>query len=101
MNLPIIFNKDEIFQLFQSKWSSILNPFLSNISNNTSILTDVPITAGTNVINHYLGKKLTGWRIIRIKSAAKIYDRQDSNPIPNLTLVLISDIDAIVSLEVF
>ena len=101
MNLPIIFNKDEIFQLFQSKWSSILNPFLSNISNNSSIIPNVPITSGTNVINHYLGKKLTGWRIIRIGSAAKIYDAQDLNPTPKLTLILISDADAIISLEVF
>lgn len=87
--------------LLQSKWASILNPLIATPANNSSILSAVKLTTGSNTINHKLGKNLTGWSVIRQRSAASIYDNQDSNQMPNLTLVLVSDADVSVDLEVF
>lgn len=97
MQLP----KGLTLPMMQTKWASILNVLLSNPSLNSNILENVSLGSGTTVINHLLGRKLLGWRIIRINAAATIYDQQTSNQTPDLTLVLVSNAVAIVTLEVF
>lgn len=87
--------------LMQTRWAAILNPLLGNPSLNSVILGNVSLNNGTTVVNHLLGRKLTGWRIIRINAAATIYDQQASNQMPESTLVLVSNAVATVSLEVF
>ena len=101
MLLPIFQSKIQEFILMQNKWSSILNALIANRSVQSTILQDLVLINGTNVIDHLLGRKLIGWRIIRINGVASIYDGQSSNQIPNLTLVLISSAAVTVSIEVF
>lgn len=88
----------EINQL-QQYIAQALNPILSNPENLGTITTNVQLVAGTNVVNHGLGKKLQGWSIVRKRSAAGIYDNQDSNPNPAKTLILVSD--AAVSIDLY
>jgi hypothetical protein len=83
------------------RWASILNPFLSNPANNSLILENVSLAAGANVVNHKLGRKLSGWKTTRVRASATIYDTQDSNQTPQLTLQLVSSADVVVDLEVF
>lgn len=85
----------------QTKWASILNPLLGNPSAQSIILPNVMLASGLNVVNHKLDKPLTGWRIIRINASATIYDSQDQNKMPDLTLLLNSSAPCMVSLEVF
>ncbi len=85
----------------QTKWAAIINPVTTNPSNQRSILKNVKLITGTNVINHGLGQKLQGWNPVRIRSAATFYDQQDSNQMPELTLVLVSSADVTIDLEVF
>jgi hypothetical protein len=85
----------------QTKWRSILNPLIGNPSLQSVILSNIPLVSGSNPVNHTLGRKLTGWRIIRINAAATIYDTQDQNTMPDLTLLLTSSAPCVVSLEVF
>lgn len=86
----------------QVKWASIINPLLSNPSLDTSILQSVQLTSGNNVINHLLGRKLQGWRITRMRGTfIEVYDNQDSNPTPKLTLALHSNGSCVIDLEVF
>jgi hypothetical protein len=99
--LPIFLTKLQDLILVRNKWSSILNPFVSNPSLQSSLLAKVSLISGTNSVNHLLGKKLTGWRIVRQRSAASIYDDQDINQRPDLTLTLISNASVIIDLEVF
>lgn len=87
--------------LLQTKWRSILNSFLGNPSLNSLILEKVALQSGSNVINHLLGRKLQGWRIVRIRASATIYDTQDSNNQPDLTLFLTSSANAVADIEVF
>lgn len=101
MNLPSFQSADQTFQLLQQKWASIINPFLSNPSNGSSILSAIPLVSGKNVINHKLGRKLQGYRIILKSAGANIYDNQTSNQMPDLTLILVSDVTVTVSIEVF
>lgn len=85
----------------ETKWASIINPFISNPSLSSSIINNVSLKNGTTVINHLLGRKLQGWRLCRVRGPATIYDNQDKNQTPELTLVLISNAVVDVDIEVF
>lgn len=84
-----------------NRWATILNPIVANPANNSIILKNIALTIGNNVINHKLGRNLQGWIIIRKRASADIYDQQDSNQMPALTLVLISDAPVTVDIEVY
>lgn len=83
------------------QWASQINPVISNPTNNASVLKDIALITGSTVVNHKLGRKLQGWRIVRIRAAATIYDTQDTNQTPQLTLVLVSSAPVTVDLEVY
>lgn len=91
----------QTLEQLQPKWASILNPIIKNPSNNANILQNINLVVGTNTINHLLGQKLQGWRISRQRALASIYDQQDNNQTPQLTLVLVADNPVTIDLEVF
>lgn len=68
-----------------------LQPVFSTPILGGNLLTGQALTSGTNTINHGLGRKLNGWLIVRQRAQASIWDSQDSNKSPNLTLVLFVD----------
>ena len=87
--------------LMQVQWAQQLNPVIANPVLQNNILKNVSLASGDNVINHKLGRNLVGWQIIRVRAAAIIYDKQDSNQTPNLTLVLNASAPVVVDLAVF
>lgn len=97
MQLP----KNQSLNMMQQQWASILDPLLANPSNSSLILPNVLLSNGTTVVNHKLGQALQGWSIVRQRGLASIYDQQDSNQTPALTLVLVSNAAVSVDLEVF
>jgi hypothetical protein len=101
MQLPKIQSRSKELMLLQTKWISILNPVLALPTNDSSILTSVSLKPGSNTINHGLGRKLQGWSIVRQRASASIYDNQDNNQMPELTLVLVASAPVVVDIEVF
>lgn len=97
-SLPQFQSDDRDFQLMQSAWATLLNPMLSNPSLQCILLKDVALASGANVINHRLGRKPQGWRIVDINGAATIYRSANFN---NLTLTLTSSAPVQISIEVF
>lgn len=89
------------FQLMQTAWAEQLDPLIRRPPNNSSILKNVALVTGANVINHGLGRPLQGWTIIRQRAGATVYDTQDSNTMPALTLQLVASAPVTVDLEVF
>lgn len=85
----------------QVNWAQQLDPIIANPTVNNLVLQNVSLIAGTNVINHLLGRKLQGWKPTRVRAAASIYDNQDSNQTPQLTLILIASAPVVVDIEVF
>lgn len=85
-------------ELLQTRWASILNPFVKNQLNSVSLLKNVTLVSGVNVINHRLGKLQQGWFITDVNGAAVIYRSADFN---DLTLTLTSDAAVTVSIGVF
>ena len=85
-----------------TKWASILNVLLNNAQLNRSVLKSVSLSSGNNTINHNLGRPLQGWNISRIRGVAtSLYDLQDTNQMPDLTLILHSTAATVVDLEVW
>lgn len=89
------------FMLMQTDWIKKLNPLLAKPQSASSILQNVSLTTGNNTINHLLGRKLQGWKIIRQRASASIYDNQDNNSMQSLTLLLVSSAPVVIDLEVF
>lgn len=87
--------------MMQQKWASAINPVLVNPLNSASILKSQSLVTGANVINHKLGQPLQGWWIVRQRAAASIFDTQDSNQTPQLTLNLTSSANVVVDIAVF
>lgn len=99
--LPNFQSNDRIMNQLQTTWSGIIDPVITAPQNNSIILKSVSLTVGTNVINHLLGQKLQGWSLTRKRGPASIYDQQDTNQQPSLTLILITDIACVCDIEVF
>ncbi len=99
--LPLQQTDNKDLSILQTKWKSILDPVLSNPLIAPVILPGVVLYSGTNVVNHRLGKKLTGWIVIGNSASTTFYDKQASNQQPQLTLVLNASGDCTVSLLVF
>lgn len=93
-------NNREINQI-QSNIVGQLNAVGNGLFSSGIILTSQVLKTGTNTINHKLEKPLTGWFVVRQKSAASIYDNQDNNKTPARNLILISSADVTVDIFVF
>ena len=98
MALPIFQSDNATLTLLQTKWASEINPLLAKPQNQGLIIPGVVLAIGSNLINHRLGRKLQGWSIVRKRAAAEIYDTQDTNVTPDLTLRLVSD--AVVTVDI-
>lgn len=99
--LPILNTSDKDLTTVQNTWSQRINPLIRNPSLQSLILPQVALTRGTNTINHRLGRKLTGWRIVRLRGDSFIYDKQDENQMPELTLILETTAAVTVDIECF
>ena len=88
------------FSQMQTTWAAKLDPVIDAELNNGLILQNQPLKVGGNTINHKLGRKLQGWFIVRQRGVvANIYDTQDNNSSPALTLLLTSS--AAVNVDIF
>ncbi len=82
----------------QTRWKSQLDPVLSNPMNQVSVLKDVMLVTGPNVINHLLGHKMNGWFLVDQQGPSTIYR---TAPLNALTLTLDSSAPVVVSIGVF
>ena len=98
MQLPQFQSSITPLQLMQSKWSSILNPIIAQPLNSPSMLKNISISTGSNVINHKLGRTPVGWLVIDVNAPITLYR---SNELNDLTLTLTSSGAATVTLLVF
>lgn len=87
--------------MMQVQWASQIDPLIANPLTKGNLLKNIALTSGANVVSHKLGRKLQGWIITRIRAAQTVYDTQDSNQIPELTLNLVASGDVTVDLLVF
>jgi len=97
----VINTTDQDLATVQQNLVRVLNPIFSTQTLGGNILSNVALTTGSNTINHKLGRVLSGWQIIRLRAASTIFDTQDSNQTPQLTLTLNSSAPVVCDLYVF
>lgn len=97
-NLPIFQTKDKNFSLMQTSWKAALTPVLQNEINQGLLISNVPISAGVNTINHLLSRNQQGYIITDITAAATLFRSQ---PLNDKTLTLTSSANCVISLWVF
>ena len=101
-NVPRIHNEDQNTQRFFDQISNIVNQLDLNPLLKGQLLEGISIVSGDNIINHKLGRKLVGWIQVRtINNNNDYYDKQDTNPSPDKTLILNSAATDTLSLWVF
>jgi hypothetical protein len=90
------------WNMASNRWATILDPVIASPLSKAIILKNVELSTGANIINHKLGRKLQGYYITRMRDAfSEIYDTQETNSMPELTLLLNSSIDIVVDLVVY
>ena len=91
-----------IINTIQTNIAASLDPLIKNTQNDSIQLKNIELIAGQiNIVNHKLNRILNGWKIVRIRGSATVYDEQDSNLSQNLTLWLHTTDNVVVDLEVF
>lgn len=89
--------------LLQGNVDASFAPLNANIANDGIILTNI-VLLGPNVnnsINHKLGRRLTGWQVIRNRAGSLVWDSQDNNKSQGTTLILNSLYNTEIDLYVF
>lgn len=94
MQLPLRLPIDQM----QTRWKSILDPFIANNLNSVNILSDIVLVNGITVINHLLSRKQQGWFLVDVQGPATIYR---SAPFNDQTLTLTSNALVTVSIGVY
>lgn len=95
--LPIFNNPEDLAQM-NTKWASVLNPFLGNPFLQGNILKSVSLFSGVNVLNHLLGRVQQGWVVSDINQPVSIYRSQ---PLNATTLTLVASGACTVNLYVY
>ena len=91
-----------IINQIQSNIDASFLPLTSNLQNDSTQLVSISLKASkTNIISHTLNRKLSGWKVVRLRGEATIWDTQDANDNPKQTLLLHTSADVVVDLEVF
>jgi hypothetical protein len=89
------------WELANPKWAATLNPLLANPLVGGRLINGIRLAVGDNIINHGLGAKLQGYIVVGSSAAATFYDKQATNQMPSLTLVLVSSAVTTINLYVF
>jgi len=96
---------DRIVNQLQDNIAKLLEPTATTVQDSPllagKILEKVDLTSGPNTIRHTLGRPLKGWFIVRRRASATVYDTQDSNDTPQVTLLLTASANVTVDLYVF
>ena len=92
-----------VINALQANVQDAVNPMSQKIQNDSLILTNVALAGPDqlNVINHTLGRPLIGWVVIRQRAGSLVYDNQDANKSPQLTLWLYSLFNTNIDILVF
>lgn len=98
--LPQFQSELDQFTMMQNAWAGILNPVIKNPILYGRIL-NASLNVGDNTINHLLGRATQGWFLVGNNAVVNLYDKQSTNQMKNLTLILNSDAVANVNIYVF
>lgn len=91
-----------VINSLQANIQDSIQPMVQKIQNDSLILKNITLKAANNptAVNHTLGRILLGYNVM-LKGNAVVWDSQDSNKSPQLTLLLNTSADVTINLEVY
>lgn len=91
-----------VINSLQQNVQDAVNPMAIKVQNDSTLLTNISLKVANNptTINHTLGRVLLGYNVM-LKGNAVVWDSQDSNKSPQLTLLLNTSADVTISLLVY
>lgn len=100
MSLTIFNTDNKDMLLMETSWASQLNPVLSNPIIQGVLQKNITLSAGTNIINHKLGRTIQGYIITGMHGAySQIYDTNSTTPA--LTILLNSSVTTTIDIYCF
>lgn len=92
-----------VINSLQANIQDSIDPMAQKIQNDSIILSNISLIGPNqlNIINHTLGRPLLGWIVIRQRAGSLVYDNQDANKSPQLSLYLYSLYSTNVDILVF
>lgn len=99
-SIPVIYTDDRAVNQTSLNTQTAVNNINRSAQNGT-ILNSVSLSAGANQVPHKLGKNLTGWYMVRQRSAATFYDTQDTGAQKSVFLYLNASAACVVDIYVF
>lgn len=100
-SVALVQTDDRNINQLQQYFKKVLNPISNNPVIQGLILSKVSLKSGSNTINHTLNRNLVGWFLVRQRGAGSVYDLQDTNTSPSVTLVLNASQAVVVDIYVF
>lgn len=97
--LITFYTKNEEINRIVNNFDNAISPVLSNPFLDYSLITNVSLTTGDNLVDHKLSRAPVGWVVVRKRSSANLYDKQDTNTTPTKTYVINSD--AAVTVDIY
>lgn len=93
---------NEVLERFQDNVAAAIGTLPDVPTINGRLIRNISLKAGTvSPISHQLGRFIVGWQIVRIRGNANVWDEQDTNVTPTLTLNLTTDTDIKIDIWVF
>ena len=94
--------EDKVIARFQDNVEQAVSQLPSTDIIQGRLVKDVSLLSASTVkVSHKLGRPVVGWFIVRQRASAIIWDSQDSNATPSLTLDLNCSANVVVDLWVF
>jgi len=94
--------EDKVIARFQDNVEQAISQLPSTDIVQGRLVKDVSLLSASTVkVSHKLGRPVVGWFIVRQRASAIIWDSQDSNSTPSLTLDLKCSANVVVDLWVF
>ena len=93
--------ESEELNKIQDYVSAAIGDLANNRLINGIILKNIKLVSGLNEIEHKLNRQLIGWKIIRIRTNAQVWDEQDANKRSAKTLLLQASAPVTIDLYVF
>lgn len=82
-------SQDNTLRQLQDASDNVFKAITSKRILDGNLIEDIVITGGEpKTIDHLLGRKLTGWILVRKNLEVDVWDSQSDNPTPSATLVL-------------
>lgn len=95
------YSKNEEMNKLMNNLDIALAPIINNSFLDFSLVKDISLAIGDNLVDHKLNRTPNGWVVVRKRGAGNFYDKQDTNTTPTKNYIINSDTAVVVDIYFF